>query len=86
MKLQQIFTGYDIEPHIRFESDFGSVIMSLVGKELGVSVVPFSYSYANHPGIRFIKLPFEVPLYLHWRKEEENAVIRNVLNLILKNQ
>lgn len=86
MKLQQIFTGYNIEPHIRFESDFGSVIMSLVGKELGVSIVPFSYSYASHPGIRFIKLPFEVPLYLHWRKEEENAVIRNVLNLILKNQ
>jgi DNA-binding transcriptional LysR family regulator len=78
--------AFDHQWHIRFESDFGSVIMSLAGKEPGVSIVPFSYSYASHPGIRFIKLPFEVPLYLHWRKEEENAVVRNVLNLILKNQ
>ncbi|MCS3800815.1 LysR substrate-binding domain-containing protein [Niastella sp. OAS944] len=84
LKLQQIFTRYGIEPNIRFESDFGSVIMGLVAKELGVSIIPFSYSYANHPGIRFIKLPFDVPLYLHWRKAEENAVVKNVLDLIMK--
>jgi len=84
LKLQQIFTRYGIEPKIRFESDFGSVIMGLVAKELGVSIIPFSYSYASHPGIRFIKLPVEVPLYLHWRKAEENAVVKNVLDLIMK--
>lgn len=85
LKLEEIFTRYDLTPEIRFESDFGSVIMSLVEKGLGISIIPFSYSYANHPGIRFIKLPFDVPLYLHWRKEEENAVIRNVLQLIMDN-
>lgn len=82
MRIDQFFSRYDIKPNIRFESDFGSVILSLVEKKLGISIVPFSYSYANHPGIRFIKLPFEVPLYIHWRKDEENAVIKNVLNLI----
>lgn len=40
------------------------------------------YSYAHHPGVRFIELPFEIPLYLHWRKDEESAVIRNILKLI----
>jgi DNA-binding transcriptional LysR family regulator len=83
MKIDQIFSTYAIEPNIRFESDFGSVILSLVAKKLGISIMPFSYSQAKPPGVRFIKLPFEVPLYLLWRKEEENAVIRNVLNLIV---
>jgi DNA-binding transcriptional LysR family regulator len=81
MKIDQVFAHYDVEPDIRFESDFGSVIMSAVEKGLGVSIIPFSYSYASHPGVRFIKLPFEIPLYLHWRKDEENAVVKNILEL-----
>jgi DNA-binding transcriptional LysR family regulator len=83
MKIDEIFATYSIQPNIRFESDFGSVILSLVAKKLGISIMPFSYSHAKPPGVRFIKLPFEVPLYLHWRKDEENSVIRNVLDLIL---
>lgn len=81
MKMDQVFAHYGIEPDIRLESDFGSVIMSTVEKGLGISIIPFSYSYAKHPGVRFIKLPFEIPLYLHWRKDEENAVVRNILTL-----
>jgi DNA-binding transcriptional LysR family regulator len=82
MRMHQFFSTYDIKPEIRFESDFGSVILSLVARKLGVSVMPFSYSYSNHPGVRFIQLPVDVPLYLHWRKGEENAVIDNVLGLM----
>ena len=81
MGIDQVFSRYGIEPRIQFESDFGSVILSLVEKGLGVSVIPYSYSLARHSGVRFIKLPLEVPLYLNWRKEEENAVIRNVLDI-----
>jgi len=81
-RMAQIFSRYGIEPNIRFESDFGSMILSLVEKGFGISVMPFSYSLANHPGVRFIKLPFEVPLYLHWRKDEDNAVVSNILQLI----
>lgn len=83
IRIDEIFSTYSIKPIIRFESDFGSVILSLVAKKLGISIMPFSYSQAKPPGVRFIKLPFEVPLYLHWRKDEENAVIKNVLDLIL---
>lgn len=82
MKIDEVFALYKIKPAIRFESDFGSVILSLVKKGLGISVIPFSYSYARYEGVRFIKLPFEVPLYLHWRKDEENALIKNILDLI----
>lgn len=83
MRMHQFFATYGIEPEIRFESDFGSVIMSLVERKLGVSIMPFSYSHSNHPGVRFIALPVDVPLYIHWRKHEENAVINNVLNLMM---
>jgi len=83
IRIDEIFSTYSVKPNIRFESDFGSVILSLVAKKLGISIMPFSYSHAKPPGVRFIKLPFEVPLYLHWRKDEENAVIKNVLDLIL---
>jgi DNA-binding transcriptional LysR family regulator len=82
MKMGEIFSRYAVEPHVRFESDFGSILLSLVQRGLGISIMPFSYSFANHPGVRFIQIPFEVPLYLHWRKEEDNTVVKNVLALI----
>lgn len=83
MKIDELFSTYKIIPNIRFESDFGSVILSLVKEGLGISVIPFSYARMDHSGVRFIELPYKVPLYLHWRKEEENAVIKNVLDLIV---
>lgn len=82
MKIDGIFSAYKIKPNVRFESDFGSVILSLVKQGLGISVIPFSYSMMDHSGVRFIELPYKVPLYLHWRRDEENAVIKNVLDLI----
>ncbi|ASZ12137.1 LysR family transcriptional regulator [Chitinophaga pendula] len=82
MKLGEIFTQYGIVPNVSFESDFGSVLLSLVQRGLGISIMPLSYSYAQYPGVRFVTMPFEVPLYVHWRKEEDNTVIRNILPLI----
>jgi DNA-binding transcriptional LysR family regulator len=58
------------------------MLLSLVERGFGISVMPLSYSLARHPGVRFIPLPFEVPLYLHWREKEDNAIIRNILTLI----
>lgn len=83
-KMEQVFSKYGIEPDVRFESDFGSVILSLVEKGLGISIIPLSYSHSNPPGIRFIQIPFEVPLYLHWRKNEENKVINHVMQLAMR--
>lgn len=82
-QINQLFIQYGIVPNIRFESDFGSMILSLVEKGLGVSIIPFSYSLARHAGVRFIPLPFEVPLYLHWRRAEDNPMVTNILQLLL---
>lgn len=82
MKLEQLFAQYGIVPNVSFESDFGSVILSLVEKGLGISIMPLSYSFANHPGVRFIEIPFDVPLYLHWRKNEDNTVVSNILRVL----
>lgn len=82
MRISEFFAQYRFQPNISFESDFGSIILSLVARGLGISVIPYSYSLAGHPGVRFLQLPFEVPLYLHWRTNEDNKVVRNILDLI----
>lgn len=86
MKMDQVFAAYGIVPDVCFESDFGSMILSLVEKGLGISVVPFAYALAQHPGVRLVGLPFEVPLYLHWRKDDDNPVVRNIIKLISENK
>lgn len=82
MRIEQFFHHYNFQPNISFESDFGSIILSLVERGLGISIIPFSYSLAGHPGVRFLELPFEVPLYLHWRIDEDNKIVKNILDLI----
>ena len=79
----QLFKSYDVVPDAYLHSEFGSAIIALVKKGLGISVLPDSYMWHENPGIRFITLPFQADLYLNWRISDHNPVLKNVLKLIL---
>lgn len=80
--MSKIFDHYQIQPAVFYESDFASTVLALVSRGLGISIVPISVSYPSVPGVRFIKTPFELQLYLYWRKQEENPLLKNILALI----
>jgi DNA-binding transcriptional LysR family regulator len=80
--IREIFDYYRIKPTVYYESDFASTVLALVARGLGISIVPISVSYPFVPGVRFIEIPFEIPLYLYWRKNEENPLINNIITLV----
>lgn len=80
--IEQVFASYNIVPDIYLHCEFGSTILALVKRGLGISILPNSYQKHEVPGIRFIQLPFETDLFLNWRTEDANPVIINVLKLI----
>ncbi|SDM48090.1 DNA-binding transcriptional regulator, LysR family [Catalinimonas alkaloidigena] len=77
--LRQLFQENQFEPDVYIESDFGAMILSLVAKGLGVTILPSSYAYSSLPGVRFIDLPQTISLYALWRKDNASPVVRNVL-------
>ena len=81
--IQKLFNSFDFVPDVYLYSEFGSTIIALVRKGLGIAVLPDSYSYHESPGLRFIKLPFQTDLYLNWRADDHNPILSNVLKLIL---
>ncbi|WP_442591982.1 LysR family transcriptional regulator [Pedobacter sp. AW31-3R] len=81
--IHQVFTTYGIVPHIFLYCEFGSTILALVRKGLGISILPNSYQQHEVPGVRFIQLPFQTDLFLNWRTDDINPVLTNVLKLIL---
>lgn len=81
--IKQVFTSYGIVPNIYLHCEFGSTILAMIRKGLGISILPDSYQKHEVPGVRFIKLPFETELYINWRTEDPNPVLGNVLKLIL---
>lgn len=82
--IQQMFRSFNVIPDAYLHSEFGSAIIALVRKGLGIAVLPDSYMYHESPGIRFIKLPFKTDLYLNWRVDDHNPVLSNVLKIILE--
>lgn len=80
--LREIFHAYNFEPNVHIESDFGGMVLSLVAKGLGVSIMPSSYAISAPPGVRFINLPQKTTLYAAWRKDDNNPVLRNVLSIV----
>lgn len=80
--LRQIFSDYDFSPNVYIESDFGGMILSLVARGLGISILPNSYSFSSLPDVRFINLPHKVNLYVIWRKEDKSSLLKNVLQQV----
>ena len=80
--LREIFAAYDFAPKTVFESDFGATILSLVGKGLGVSLMPISYAHHSPPKVRFIKTAHRTDLYIIRRQSDTNAVLDNFIEII----
>ncbi|HEY8562664.1 MAG TPA: LysR substrate-binding domain-containing protein [Pyrinomonadaceae bacterium] len=81
-QLRAIFDRSRFAPKVRYESDFGATLLGLVAKGLGISLMPFSYSHHSPPGVRFIKIEPTTSLYLIWRRRDENAALRNFLEVV----
>ncbi|MBW1653850.1 LysR family transcriptional regulator [Flavobacterium quisquiliarum] len=81
--IQRLFNSFENAPEVYLHSEFGSAIIALVRKGLGIAILPDSYVYHEISGIRFIKLPLETDLYINWRIEDHNLVLANVLKLII---
>ncbi|MBE7173922.1 MAG: LysR family transcriptional regulator [Williamsia sp.] len=80
--LRQLFRAYNFEPNVHIESDFGAMVLSLVARGLGVSIMPSSYAISAPPGVRFINLPQKTNLYAAWRKDDNNPILLNVLAIV----
>ncbi len=81
-QLRAMFEQAQFVPQVRFESDFGATLLGLVAKGLGISLMPFSYSYHLPSGVRFIKIAPTTSLYLIWRRNDENAALKNFLKVV----
>ncbi|MES2653927.1 MAG: LysR substrate-binding domain-containing protein [Bacteroidota bacterium] len=82
--IQAFFKSYDFAPDVFLHSEFGSTIIALVRKGLGIAILPDSYVYHQSPGLRFIPLPFKTGLFINWRSDDHNPVLANILSLILE--
>lgn len=77
--LRSLFAQYEIEPQTIMESDFGGMILALVSKGLGISILPHSFRSTPSKNVRFIDLEEQVDLYVNWRKNDPNRVIERIL-------
>jgi len=80
--IQDVFTFYNISRKSFIMSEFGSTIISLVKKGLGISILPKSYAQNGNTGVKFIDLPFETQLFMIWRKDDPNPIVNNLLKLM----
>ncbi|WP_225037266.1 LysR family transcriptional regulator [Winogradskyella sp. SM1960] len=79
--LRSWFSKNGIEPKTIIESDFGGMIMNLVSKGLGISILPLSFKSAQAENVEFIELEEKIDLYINWRKKELNNTIKKVIEL-----
>lgn len=79
--LRSWFSKKGIEPKTIIESDFGGMIINLVSKGLGISILPLSFKSAQVENVEFIELEEKIDLYINWRKKELNDTIKKVIEL-----
>ena len=82
--IKNVFKSFGIQPNVYLHSEFGSTIIALVRRKLGVAILPDSYIHHAVPGIRYIQLPHPTDLYLNWRSDDENPIIANIIKLLLE--
>lgn len=80
--VQEVIQSYHINLDSYIRCEFGSTIISLIKNGLGISILPHSYHLHQNIGIRFIPLPFVTDLYIQWRKDDPNPILKNILELI----
>ncbi|MFT3920300.1 LysR family transcriptional regulator [Cloacibacterium sp.] len=80
--VQEVINTYHINLDSYIRCEFGSTIISLIKNGLGISILPHSYHLHQNIGIRFIPLPFVTDLYLQWRKDDPNPILKNILELV----
>jgi LysR family transcriptional regulator, transcription activator of glutamate synthase operon len=77
-----VYKHYQIDPESYICCEFGSTIISLIKNGLGISILPESYRLHHHENVRFIPLNFTANLYINWRKDDPNALITTILELL----
>ncbi|WP_316832084.1 LysR family transcriptional regulator [Pedobacter aquatilis] len=82
--IRNMFKSLKVVPNVYLHSEFGSTIIALVRKNQGIAILPDSYIFHDIPGVRYISLPYPTDLYLNWRSNDQNPIIANIINLLLK--
>lgn len=80
--LDPVFNYYGYTPEAKWMTDFGTTMLGLVAKGLGISIVPESYKQGAPAGLRFIRLPVPVSLYAVWRKDDQNPALAHLFRLL----
>lgn len=81
-RIRSLFEEAGFIPQVYFESDDGGTILGLITRGLGISVLPFSYFHHSRDEVRFIKLQATTSVYAVWRGNDENAGLKNFLNVM----
>ena len=82
LRIRSLFEEAGFTPQVYFESDDGGTILGLVTRGLGISVLPFSYFHHSREEVRFIKLQATTGIYALWRSNDQNAGLKNFLNVL----
>ncbi|MEC4034337.1 LysR substrate-binding domain-containing protein [Myroides odoratimimus] len=80
--INTILDSYEIDPNLYVQCDFGSTIIALVQSRIGISILPISYQYNQYKGVRFIPLSTTTDLYVQWKKDNPNPILKNIFTLI----
>ncbi|NAW52129.1 LysR family transcriptional regulator [Elizabethkingia argentiflava] len=80
--IQEVLQSYKIPQDTYIHCEFGSTIISLIKKGLGISILPHSYQLHENKAVRFIPIPFVTDLYIHWRKDDPNPILKKILEFI----
>ena len=80
--IRSLFEEAGFTPQVYFESDDGGTILGLVTRGLGISVLPLSYFHHGRDEVCFIKLQATTSVYAIWRSNDQNAGLKNFLNVL----
>jgi DNA-binding transcriptional LysR family regulator len=82
----RLFHDAGFVPKVHHEVDFPGMVLGLVGKGIGISLVPLSASSSAYPGVRFVRLQRSPPILetsLVWRREGAPPIVTAFLQTVL---